>query len=80
MIIQKLVENLDPQSVGNVLYETMLDWNAVTQRIRMVEPGETQARLVGRRISMEQMLGRFFGVSQSQMHKMLKRHFEQEWQ
>jgi len=78
-IITSIQDNLDPTSVSNALYETMLDWR--TMHVDLVERRRNGVRnqstrtLETRRVVMEKVIGRFINTPAEDVRRMLCDHY-----
>lgn len=72
-IIEAIHESLDPTTVSNAIYETMLDWYSLTSRIQAGEPRKT--RMKDRRSANEVLLARMLGMEHTEVRRLLALHF-----
>lgn len=73
-IIQAIEGHLDPTTVSNAIYETMVEWRSLTIKINTGEPRKTRNK--DRRANLEVLMARFLGMEHHEVRDLLRKHFD----
>jgi hypothetical protein len=74
-IISAVEGSLDPRSVTNALYETMVEWRSCVIEIEQAATASRAKRLRKKREWIERMIGRFINRDAEETRTLLSNHF-----
>lgn len=72
--IDRIMSGLDPQTTANAVYEMMMLWHAVDEKIGASPKGQRPI-IFGQREAYEKCLSLFLGVSPREVRILMRNHY-----
>lgn len=77
-LMERIQEELEPEAIGNALYELMLDWYQTEMDIRHARTKAAKNKAKLKQTWTLKVIGKFLQLDEDQLRKLLHRHFNLE--